>query len=180
MKLSAKRWAEAVGASLPSTQHVDRRGGWAPAPWGHTGPLHGPRTVHAPAQPASATEIDTAGPAPTPGPPSHHPPRPHRPTPAPPPPAQLAVLQRLQEQHGALAPALADANTAVRELKSHLQSVYDADLLLDPELRALTALHAVAYATRTLDRMSEPGRYSMEVRGGRTPASQPASQPVSQ
>lgn len=79
---------------------------------------------------------------------------------------KLAVLQRLQEQHGALAPALADANAAVRELKSHLQSVYDADLLLDPELRALTALHAVAYATRTLDRMSEPGRYSMEGSAG--------------
>lgn len=47
------------------------------------------------------------------------------------------------------------------------QGVYDADLLSDPQLRALTMLHAVAFSTRTLDRFSEPGRYALEVRGER-------------
>lgn len=51
--------------------------------------------------------------------------------------------------------------------------MYDADLLSDGDLRALTALHAIAYATRTLDRFSEPGRYTLEVGGSGAPAWRP-------
>lgn len=76
---------------------------------------------------------------------------------------QLDILSRLQDQYGELAPALSDASFSVAELKSYLQSVYDADVLGDDALRAVTMQHAVSYAVRTLERMSEPGRYAMEV-----------------
>lgn len=75
---------------------------------------------------------------------------------------KLDLLQRLQSKYAALAPVSVDATLAIADLREHLQAVYDADLLGDPQLRALTMLHAVSFATRTLDRMSEPGRYAQE------------------
>ncbi|PNH01380.1 hypothetical protein TSOC_012741, partial [Tetrabaena socialis] len=77
---------------------------------------------------------------------------------------QLDLLQRLQDKYASLLPLpdATDAGLAITELREHLQGVYDADLLYDPSLRALTMLHAVSYTTRTLDRLSEPGRYALE------------------
>ncbi|KAG2490283.1 hypothetical protein HYH03_011235 [Edaphochlamys debaryana] len=76
---------------------------------------------------------------------------------------KLELLQRLQDKYSALTPIVtADASLAIAELREHLQAVYDADLISDATLRSLTLLHAVAYTARTLDRLSEPGRYALE------------------
>ncbi|KAG2434292.1 hypothetical protein HXX76_008016 [Chlamydomonas incerta] len=80
---------------------------------------------------------------------------------------KLDLLQRLQDKYSALSPiVVTDASLAIADLREHLQGVYDADLLSDPQLRALTMLHAVAFSTRTLDRFSEPGRYALEGSAG--------------
>uniref|UniRef100_A0A7S0UYY4 SAM domain-containing protein n=1 Tax=Polytomella parva TaxID=51329 RepID=A0A7S0UYY4_9CHLO len=79
---------------------------------------------------------------------------------------KLDVLTRLQDQYGSISPALSDATFAITELKAQLQAVYDADVLLDRELQALTSQHAVSYAVRVLDRMSEPSRYALEGSAG--------------
>ncbi|GFR52021.1 hypothetical protein Agub_g14445 [Astrephomene gubernaculifera] len=80
---------------------------------------------------------------------------------------KLELLQRLQDKYAALNSVLGtDAGLAITELREHLQAVYDADLLSDTQLRALTMLHAVTYTTRTLDRLSEPGRYAVEGNSG--------------
>ncbi|KXZ43813.1 hypothetical protein GPECTOR_80g173 [Gonium pectorale] len=80
---------------------------------------------------------------------------------------KLELLQRLQDKYASITPThTTDAGLAITELREHLQAVYDADLLTDPQLRALTMLHAVTYTTRTLDRLSEPGRYAVEGNAG--------------
>ncbi|GIL89985.1 hypothetical protein Vretimale_17956 [Volvox reticuliferus] len=80
---------------------------------------------------------------------------------------KLELLQRLQDKYSILSPLVTtDAAIVITELREHLQAVYDADLLADTQLRALTMLHAVAYATRTLDRLSEPGKYAAEGNAG--------------
>ncbi|EFJ40754.1 hypothetical protein VOLCADRAFT_108020 [Volvox carteri f. nagariensis] len=80
---------------------------------------------------------------------------------------KLALLQRLQDKYGGINPIFTmDAAIVITELREHLQAVYDADLLADSTLRAITMLHAVAYATRTMDRFSEPGKYAAEGNAG--------------
>ncbi|KAG2447415.1 hypothetical protein HYH02_007742 [Chlamydomonas schloesseri] len=80
---------------------------------------------------------------------------------------KLELLQRLQDKYAGLSPiVVTDASLAIADLREHLQGVYDADLLSDPQLRALTMLHAVAFSARTLDRFSEPGRYALEGSAG--------------
>ncbi|GLC34368.1 hypothetical protein PLESTB_000736600 [Pleodorina starrii] len=81
---------------------------------------------------------------------------------------KLELLQRLQDKYSVLMSpyVTVDAGLVITELREHLQAVYDADLLADSQLRALTMLHAVAYATRTLDRLSEPGKYAAEGNAG--------------
>lgn len=70
------------------------------------------------------------------------------------------LLDALSARAAALSPALRDMSFHVAELKSYLQSVYDADLLGDSLVQQLASEHCIGYTVRLLDLLSEPSKYA--------------------